>query len=99
MQLVLDAMSGNDGMSNGHAVLYFTIGYARAHVSECMFCSDGRYSAKSKSLKSTNVGTCFYTSRMLEMTDDASIGMVYTWFSSCTHLRSSNRKAHCIVHF
>ena len=93
MQLVLDAISGNDGMSNVHAVLYFTIDCARAHVSECMFCSDGRYSAKSKSLKSTNVGTCFYTPHMLEMTDAASIGMVYTWFSSCTHPRWANRKA------
>ena len=99
MQLVLDAMSGNDGMSNVHVVVYFTIDSARTHVSECMFCSDGRYSVKSKSLKSTNVGTCSYTSHMLEMTDDASIGMVYTWFSSCTHPRVSNIKAHCIVHF
>ena len=62
MQLVLDAMSGNDGMSNVHVVLYFTIDSARTHVSECMFCSRGRYSAKSKSLKSRKVGTCFILS-------------------------------------
>ena len=76
MQLVLDVMSGNDGMPNVHAVLYFTIDSARTHVSECMFCSHGRYSAKSKSLKSTNLGTCFDTSHMPEMVDDASICIV-----------------------
>ena len=62
VQLVLDVMSGNDGMPNVHAVLYFTIDYDRAHVSECMFCSDGRSSAKSKSLESTNLGACFIQS-------------------------------------
>ena len=87
MQLVLDVISGNDGVPKVHAVLYFTMDSARALVSECMICSHDRYSAKSKSLKRTNVGTCFYTSHMLGMAVDASTGAVYTWFSSCTHPR------------
>ena len=76
MQLVLDVMSGNEGMPNVHAVLYFTIDSARAHVSECMFCSHDRYSAKSESLKSTNLGTCVDTSHMPVIADAASIRIV-----------------------
>ena len=44
--------------------------------SERMICIHDRCSVKSRSLKSTNLGTCFDTSHMPEMADDASICIV-----------------------
>ena len=76
MQLVLDLIPGNERMPTFHDVLCFTIDSARPLLSECMFCTHDRCSAKSKSLKSTNLGTCFDTSHMPEMVDDASICIV-----------------------
>ena len=51
MQLVLDFISGNERMPKFHDVLCFTIESARPLLSECMSCTHGRCSAKSKSLK------------------------------------------------
>ena len=71
MRLDLDIISGNERMPKFHDVLCFTIDSARPLLSECMFCIHDRCSAKSKSLKSTNLGTCFATSHMLHIQDNA----------------------------
>ena len=76
MQLVLDFISGNERMPEFHDVLCFTIESARQLLSECMSCTHGRCSAKSKSLKSTNLGTCVDTSHMPEMAEYASMCIV-----------------------
>ena len=69
--LILGVKSGNDRMPKIHGALCFTSEYVLRQFSERMFCIHGRCSVKSKSLKSTNLGTCFDTSHMPEMVDDA----------------------------
>ena len=59
MQLVLDFISGNERMPKFHDLLSFTIESARPLLSECMSCTHGRCSAKSKSLKRINGDTLF----------------------------------------
>ena len=75
--LILGVKSGNARMSEKHGVLCFTSDSVIRQFPERMFCIHDRCAAKSKSLKSTNVGTCFYTSHMLEMAVVAAIGIVY----------------------
>ena len=72
MQLVLDLLSGNERMPKFHDVLCFTIVSARTLLSECMFCTHDRCPAKSKSLKSTNLGACVDTSHMPDKADHVS---------------------------
>ena len=74
--LILGVNSGNDRMSNINGVLCFTSDSVIRQFPERMFCIHDRCAAKSKSLKSTNTGTCFDTSHMPEMVDDASICIV-----------------------
>ena len=74
--LILGVKSGNDRMSEMHGVLCFTSESVIRQFPERMFCIHDRCAAKSKSLKSTNLGTCFDTSHMPDMVDDASICIV-----------------------
>ena len=75
MQLVLDFISGNERMPKFHDVLCFTIESARPLLSECMSCTHGRCSAKSKSFK-TRAGIHFlYTQHMRNIPDVALFGM------------------------
>ena len=74
--LILGVKSGNDRMPTIHSALCFKSDSVLRDCPERMFCIHDRCSVKSKSLKCTNLGTCFDTSHMPDVVDDASMCIV-----------------------